>query len=423
MNILKQPPGAYIRWITLLGILSYFLYFIIVGIKSDPPSSNAVYICDTYNLSELTQCEGLDDETSCANLVDADGNEATCIQSSCGYKLFDHLDVSVAGTSDPYSSEDANDPTSFLSVMSIFYGLVPYLVGFIYGVSFLLTGSLVPLTRLVVLGVIVVINDEILKKVVVQKRPIGSCLYFKSFGMPSGHAATSIGLLTYLLLELFVLHPNLMCGLTCQKKGGDRDDVYFFAWGYGWQKRENSNTIDIEEDGDNVGEFAAVTNGSANGEEKIVDVEAGNPSNDSNANVSTSVQSSLQGSAIFEGLSLRPFQEPSPAWLSRGDLDCKYLNFWFLKNLGSIPLVETYLQAGERATMEVSDTSYVSREKEKNHIAAADAREACVCLISLIAKPTHHRPVVSPYPWIAPQKQPSASDAAALYSNLRSTAE
>jgi len=153
----------------------------------------------------------------------------------------------------------------------------------------------VPLTRLVVLGVIVVINDEILKKVVVQKRPIGSCLYFKSFGMPSGHAATSIGLLTYLLLELFVLHPNLMCGLTCQKKGGDRDDVYFFAWGYGWQKRENSNTIDIEEDGDNVGEFAAVTNGSANGEEKIVDVEAGNPSNDSNANVSTSVQSSLQG--------------------------------------------------------------------------------------------------------------------------------
>jgi len=30
-------------------------------------------------------------------------------------------------------------------------------------------------------------------------------------------------------------------------------------------------------------------------------------------------------------------------------------------------------QAGERATMEVSDTSYVSREKEKNNTAAADA--------------------------------------------------
>jgi len=297
MNIPKQPPGAYIRWITLVGILSYFLYFIIVGIKSDPPSSNAVYICDTNNLSELTQCQGLNDETSCANLVDADGNEATCIQSSCGYKLFDHLDVSVAGTSDPYSSEDANDPTSFLSVMSIFYGLVPYLVGFIYGVSFLLTGSLVPLTRLVVLGVIVVINDEILKKVVVQKRPIGSCLYFKSFGMPSGHAATSIGLLTYLLLELFVLHPNLICGLTCQKKGGDGDDVYYFASGYGWQKRENNsnNAIDIEQDGDEAGEYSAVTNNNASGEEKIVDVEAGNPSNDSNANVFTSVQSSLQG--------------------------------------------------------------------------------------------------------------------------------
>lgn len=295
MNVPKQPPGVYIRWLVLLGLLSYFLYFLITGIKSNPPSSNAVYICDTNNESELTQCQSLDDETSCANLVDGDGNVATCIQSSCGYKLFDMLDVSVAGTSDPYSSEDANDPTSFLSVMSIFYGIVPYLAGFIYIVWFLASGSIVPMTRLVVLGVIALINDEILKKIVVQERPMGSCLHFKSYGMPSGHSATSIGLLTYLLLEVFVLHPNLMCGLTCQKKGlGDgEDDVYHFAWGYGWQKIEDNNHIDAEQDDANdVGGYSAVTNNdSASGEEKRVDVEAGN--NASTANEITSAQRSL----------------------------------------------------------------------------------------------------------------------------------
>lgn len=286
-----------LRWLVLLGILSYFLYSIIIEIKSDPPSANAaVYICDTNNASEeLTQCQGLEDETSCANLVDADGDVATCIQSSCGHKLFGMLDVSVAGSSDPFSSEDANNPTSFLSVISIFYGLVPYLVGFIYGVSFLITGSIVPLTRLIVLLVLMVINDDILKKVVVQRRPMGSCLYFKSFGMPSGHASTSIGMLTYLLLELFVFHPNLMYGLTCQKKGrGDGDDVYYFTWGYGWQKRVNNNNhlIDIEQDGDG-GEFSSVvTNSNANGEEKIADVEAGHSTD---SNVFSSAQHFQQG--------------------------------------------------------------------------------------------------------------------------------
>ena len=100
----------------------------------------------------LTQCQGLDDETSCANLLDPDGNVASCIQSSCGYKLFDHIDVSVAGSSNPYVADDANNPKSFLSVMSIFYGLVPYLMIFIYGISFLWSGDIVPMTRLLVIG-------------------------------------------------------------------------------------------------------------------------------------------------------------------------------------------------------------------------------------------------------------------------------
>ena len=89
--------------------------------------------------------------------------------------------------------------------------------------------------------------------------------------MPSGHAATSIGLMTYILLEMFVCHPNMLCGLTCQK----RDISYSYVWGYGWLKQtttdvdgevvgstneeetdaapSNSVTIDIKDD-DNVDE-------------------------------------------------------------------------------------------------------------------------------------------------------------------------
>jgi hypothetical protein len=47
----------------------------------------------------------------------------------------------------------------------------------------------------------------------------------------SGHAATSIGLLTYLLLELFVCHPDLLCG---QRRTGGGTAAYSFEWGYGW---------------------------------------------------------------------------------------------------------------------------------------------------------------------------------------------
>lgn len=113
LNLSRHPPGAYVRWLVLIGVLSYVLYVIIVGIEAYPPSENAVYICDTNN-EVLTQCQGLDDETTCANLVDPDGNVASCIQSSCGYKLFDHIDVSVAGSSNPYVADDANNPKSFL---------------------------------------------------------------------------------------------------------------------------------------------------------------------------------------------------------------------------------------------------------------------------------------------------------------------
>ena len=63
--------------------------------------------------------------------------------------------------------------------------------------------------------------------------------------MPSGHAATSIGLLTYLLLELFVYHPNLFGGLSCCREEGER---YLYVLGYGWVRREQHTPSDASGD-------------------------------------------------------------------------------------------------------------------------------------------------------------------------------
>lgn len=197
--MIPPPPscpltGRHIRYLLLVAFLSYLIYFIVHGIITEPSSSRTVFICDTASgdddvvndgvkIDEMTQCLSLEDVTTCANLKNANGSAALCIESSCGYKLFPKIDISIAGSSDPYDPYAATSTTSFLAVVSIFYGLVPYLC-IIYLPLFLVSGDLVPLSRLVVLGIIAVMNEGILKNLVEQPRPSGSCLYFLSFGMP-----------------------------------------------------------------------------------------------------------------------------------------------------------------------------------------------------------------------------------------------
>ena len=41
------------------------------------------------------------------------------------------------------------------------------------------------------------------------------------------------------MLELFVYHPNLLCGLTCRRKGTPAD-AYSYEWGYGWHRAVRS---------------------------------------------------------------------------------------------------------------------------------------------------------------------------------------
>jgi len=73
------------------------------------------------------------------------------------------------------------------------------------------------------------------------------------FSFFSGHAATSIGLLTFILLELLMYHPNVkgikQARVNSNATTTTRANVapsytdHTFTWGYGWQQRKSDNDL------------------------------------------------------------------------------------------------------------------------------------------------------------------------------------
>ncbi len=191
--------GARVRRLLLVALAAAAIYVAFRGVASSSPRS--VYVCDVpeRDTGYLRECSSPYDVASCAGLPppsDSGGGDggdvggggggpaaSRCVLSSCGYKLLPHVEVSVAGTSDPLDPDAAPSPTSFLSVASVFYGLVPYF-GALYLMLFLGNGDIVHLTRLFVWGMIAVLNSKVFKPLFDQKRPMGSCLYFETYGMP-----------------------------------------------------------------------------------------------------------------------------------------------------------------------------------------------------------------------------------------------
>ena len=136
-----------------------------------------IFICEQPNDLKLMQCTGLDDVTTC-------GDGIQCIQSSCGRPLFPHIGVSYAGSSDPFDPDAATSTSSPLTILMILYSLVPYILLMYFIAHFLALGNVVPLTRLGMIVFTSLVNDALLKNIVKQSRPTGSCLYFHSYGMP-----------------------------------------------------------------------------------------------------------------------------------------------------------------------------------------------------------------------------------------------
>lgn len=186
----------------LLGCLFVAAYVVaLAGSFGDASGSSLnVYLCDTA--TSMTECQGLEDMTTCAGV---DGGVA-CVKSACGYKLSEGLDISVSGADDPLDEEGT--PTDVTSGWMIFWSVVPYALIFGLVAAFLFAGDTTTLSLIFLLAFIAIINEGILKHAISQYRPDGSCLYFQSYGMPSGHAATSIGTLVYTLLESWIGRPD-----------------------------------------------------------------------------------------------------------------------------------------------------------------------------------------------------------------------
>jgi len=179
-NKMKSGKGIiYIRYLCLLALIIYKIYFILHGLsqlKNKQGEMAGIFICNNNN-NVLTKCNGLDDYNTC-------GNGIECIASSCGRPLFPGIGISYAGTKDPYDDNAATSTESIITSLAIFYSLVPLLLQLYFGIHFLAWGNLVSLTRLGIMGFLSVMNDAVLKNIVKQNRPIGSCLYFHSYGMP-----------------------------------------------------------------------------------------------------------------------------------------------------------------------------------------------------------------------------------------------
>jgi membrane-associated phospholipid phosphatase len=190
------------RGLLLLLVVLVAVFILASALIVAPPG--AVHLCSRAAPGGAPlECGGPSDAESCA------GIGAACVRSSCGHQLAKGLDVSVSGAADPWGPAT---PTNAFAVLMIAYGLVPYALAVVL-VGWLLHAA--HTTSLACVGLIVVItalNEGLIKHLFEQHRPMGSCLYFRSFGMPSGHATGSIGMLVYCLLETWVDRPDTPTG-------------------------------------------------------------------------------------------------------------------------------------------------------------------------------------------------------------------
>ncbi len=160
-----------------------------------------VYVCSVPLPQGVPrECSGPLDVTTCADL-----EASVCTRSSCGYKLAEYIDISVAGAPDPWAKPTPTDATAAAMVA---WSLVPYALVLVMVAWVLYAANTTSLACLALILVSTAVNEGVIKHIFKQPRPTGSCLYFMSCGMPSGHAQSSIGMLVYLLLETWVDRPR-----------------------------------------------------------------------------------------------------------------------------------------------------------------------------------------------------------------------
>ena len=98
------------------------------------------------------------------------------------------------------------DNTTVLQWLAIVWSFLPYLLGVLVTLYVFCFRTLFALLLLMAASVMVCVNEGIVKHLISQARPEGSCLTSK--GMPSSHAMLSVGFWWYFHLEL-LMKPHL----------------------------------------------------------------------------------------------------------------------------------------------------------------------------------------------------------------------
>jgi len=96
----------------------------------------------------------------------------------------------------------APDSPDFGEILAIIWGFVPYACGLCCVLALVCRRRMWPLLLMSVAGVIVIVNEGVVKRVVKQDRPDDSCLHSK--GMPSSHATLAITYWWWLHLEALI---------------------------------------------------------------------------------------------------------------------------------------------------------------------------------------------------------------------------
>ena len=189
---------AWVRYVLVALVAAATVLFFVYAAQA---TLIEVYVCDVPEPDGAPrQCTGLLDIETCTDL-----EASVCVRSTCGHQLAEHIDISVAGAPDPWA---AGTPINGVAAVMVAWSFVPYALVLVVVAWLFHAADTASLACLILLLVGTTLNEVVIKNLVQQHRPPGSCLYFKSYGMPSGHAQSSVGMLVYLMLETWVDRPR-----------------------------------------------------------------------------------------------------------------------------------------------------------------------------------------------------------------------
>ena len=103
------------------------------------------------------------------------------------------------GTALPGLDVTVPDNADALDGIAVFYSLIPWILAVVLLIGCIVKRTILAMCTVFLGATMIIINEGIVKRIVRQPRPAGSCLH--SLGMPSSHSMISVGFCCWLWLE------------------------------------------------------------------------------------------------------------------------------------------------------------------------------------------------------------------------------